>query len=75
MNETHVITVGLSFGGDDACPMGCSEIHEVFRGGEAECRQLCARISACSHDRRRLDHSYVTCGPIKEWEAFLHSFR
>jgi hypothetical protein len=68
--ETHVITVGLHFIEE---LHETTEIHEVFRGDEAECKAICARMSACSHDRRRLSAVHVTCGTIAEWEEFLRS--
>ena len=69
--ETHVITVGLHF--EDLPMIETVEVHEVFRGDEAECKAICARMSTCSHDRRRLSGVHVTCGTVAEWEEFLRS--
>jgi hypothetical protein len=72
MVETHVVTVGLSFGRQSALGhLLIDEIHEVFRGSEAECRSLSARITDCSHDRRPLSGMSVACGLIKDWEELL----
>lgn len=63
--ETHVVTIGLHFDGP------AFELHEVFRGGEAECQRLGQRITCCSDDRRRISDVSVACGPIGAWELFL----
>jgi hypothetical protein len=73
--ETHVVTVSLHFIEPHAV-MGewaFCEVHEVFRGDEKECKAICARMSACSHDSRRVQAVKVTCGTIADWEDFLQS--
>jgi hypothetical protein len=63
--ESHVVTVSLDFGD------GTIEIHELFRGDRAECRNLAGRISGASDDRRRLRASHVCLSSIADWEAYM----
>lgn len=75
--ETHVVTVSLQFTEPPQAAVmdewAFCEVHEVFRGDEKECKDICARMSACSHDSRRLQAVKVTCGTIADWEQFLQS--
>lgn len=69
VDETHVVTITLGFGGT-VC-----EVHELFRGSEQECRYISSMIPGCGHDSRSISSALVSCGSIADWEQYVGYIR